>query len=404
MKVAIIDSGTDLQKLYNGERHSYEAVWIPVENFDYRSIQNCDLIIIPVGTDNTLLSQKKSALQTFVNSGGWIFCFDGLTEDIIENVQWKRTPRNYRNQSFSIGNNYYSSLLKNVSFEELACKDDVRGWWCEGELYGNNLTPLIIDECGRIVAAILPSDGKSGCVILTAAARLPIFSSEPTLAPNIFFSNLIEFCRHSLSKKINSISKHIYVHSGNWAHRSFLQSERFCNRFYGIHWASLTESSIQNAPSIWIPWESNVRALKKLWPLLQAAVNEGSILVVEDMREGWLPDFTWFPRSVDSTWWRHNRSLDLHVSQYIHNVLPAISIDSFFWHYHGVFDCPPEALPLLNSSDGKCILATYKPHEMSNGCMFISTLDATFEYGAGKIDKTANFIEGMLAYIATYYE
>ena len=38
MRVAIIDSGIDLEKLYRAERHGYEAVWIRVAEMTYSAI------------------------------------------------------------------------------------------------------------------------------------------------------------------------------------------------------------------------------------------------------------------------------------------------------------------------------------------------------------------------------
>jgi len=82
-------------------------------------------------------------------------------------------------------------------------------------------------------------------------------------------------------------------------------------------------------------------------------------------------------------------------------LFPWLSDQAFAWHYHGVFDCPESAIPLVTTSDGKAILA-YCPHPGgTKGGILASTLDATFEYGAGKIPQTATYIEGVLRFLST---
>jgi hypothetical protein len=396
VRVAIIDSGTDLQKLYRGECFDYEAAWIKVERITYSAIASCDLLIIPPGSDNTLLRVKQACLQEYLRRGGWIFCFDGLEDGLIDGLNWVHTTTNYRTQAFRVPDSDYSFLLDGVSLEDLACKNGVRGWWCEGELLGDAFVPLLLDDRGRVVAVLKPAHLGSGVLVATAAGRLPIYSEDPALAPNVFFSNLLAYCRAERRKPSEPVT-HLFVHSGNWAHRSFLNSDEFGSIFSGVHWSCLDRSLLAGASSIWIPWESNTGAMKRIWPLLDSAVNSGTGLVVEDLRGDWIPDVRWHPRPVDSSWWREGRSLDLLVEPVTETVFPSLSRRAFFWHYHGAFDCPADAIPLLRTSDGKTVLAVRWANPGRQGHVLVSTLDATFEFGVGKIEETKDYIHAVVS-------
>jgi hypothetical protein len=401
MKVAIIDSGIDLYKLYRSERHGYEAVWVQVEDLTYSAVASSDLVIIPAGTDNMLLWAKRECLRRFFDKGGWIFSFDGIFDGLFDGLKWSHTPTCYKTQEFRVCDTEYAHLLNGVPLDGLACKDGVKGWWSEGELIGERQIPLIIDNENRVIASLLPSSNGSGTLIATAAGRLPIFSSDECLASNIFFSNLLNFCeRATCARSELPRETHVYVHSGNWSHRSFLASEAFGKHFSGVHWSCIDEAMLASATSIWIPWESNTRALKERWPLLEEAVHEGAALVIEDLRDHWLPGVHWHSRPVDSSWWREKRKLDIILSPEVSAVLPNLSRQSLCWHYHGVFDGPFDGIPLLTTGEGKNVLSLARPNDTRRGLILHSTLDATFEYGVGKIKETAEYINGVLEYVS----
>jgi len=270
MRVAIIDSGIDLTKLYSSGRHEYDAVWVNVEDISYSSIDDCDVVIVPAGSDSSLLYPRRDCLASFIRRGGWLLCFDGPATGVFDELDWLHSRTNYKSQSFQVPPTEYSHILKGVSIEELECKEGVRGWWCEGELQSNRHVPLLIDEAGRVVASILPNQSGPGGIIATAVGRLPIFSQDPARASNLFFSNLLRFCEGGLTSETKPLHTHIYVHSGNWAHRSFLRSDRFGQQFEGIHWNCLDREMLHCAASIWIPWESNIRGIRQVWPSLMA--------------------------------------------------------------------------------------------------------------------------------------
>lgn len=396
LRVAIVDSGIDLQKLYGGERHGYEAVWVPIEEFSYSAIAGCHLLIIPAGSDETLLAARKDCVRRFLSQGGWVFCFDGMPEGVLDGLKWVHSKTDYKRQSFRIIESDFGFLFDGVSLDGLVSKDGVRGWWCEGELIAADMVSLLKDERNRVVVAIRPPGQGAGAVVATAAGRLPLFSTDPKSSPNVLFQNLLDFCGTSESLLGTRQRLHLYLDSGNWAHRSFLQSDAFGTRFTGMHWDCLDGTALDSVRSVWIPWESNVRALKRLWPLLDRAVSDGIALVVEDMRGDWLPGFRWEQRPVDSSWWREGRELDLVIRPEAEQLFPGLSAQAFQWHYHGVLECPESAIPLLTTRDGKTVLALCPPTNDLGGIKLVSTLDATFEYGVGKIRETATYIAGVL--------
>jgi hypothetical protein len=401
LKVAIVDSGIDLKKLYDATRHGYEAVWVSAEALSFAAISDCNLLIIPTGSDATLLAAKRDCLLNFRAKGGWIFCFDGVPTGILEGISWTHTPTDRKAQRFHVPDSTYAFLLDRVSLEGLAVKDGVRGWWCEGEIHSSASTTLLADESNRVIACLMPPQAGTGGIFATAAGRLPLFSPDPTLAPNVLFRNLLNYCGHSVESDTPRPKLHLYVHSGNWAQRSFVESDRFRDQFVPIHWSCVDNSILACARSVWIPWESNTRALRDLWPRLEVTVAAGATLIIEDLRNDWLPGYPWQQRPVDSSWWREGRPLDIQVKPEAFRLFPWLSDQAFAWHYHGVFDCPESAIPLVTTSDGKAILA-YCPHPGgTKGGILASTLDATFEYGAGKIPQTATYIEGVLRFLST---
>jgi hypothetical protein len=399
LRVAIIDCGIDLHKLYSGDRHGYEAVWVPVEDFSLTAVEHCDIVVIPAGSDNTLLGRSSDDFRKYLLHGGWIFSFDGLANGVLDDVQWLHTPTDYKRQQFSIPDSTYKQLLEAVDLEGLTTKDGVKGWWCEGELVGNRLTPIVLDEKGRIIIAVAEYEPKGGRLIATAAGRLPLFSSNESLAPNVLFKNLLisrAEQKHNIGKSL--LVSHVYIHSGNFAHRSFLLSNEFGDRFTGVHWSGFDEITASCAASIWIPWESNIRAVQDRWPILERAVANGSTLVIEDLRGNWLPGVTWYARPVDSSWWREKRVLDLTPQPFLLDVFCGVTEQVFFWHYHGAFDGPQSGKPLLTTSEGKLVLSLLKKPEWK-GQILLSTLDATFEFGVGKITETRNYIVAVLRFI-----
>jgi len=401
LKVAIVDSGIDLRKLYDATRHGYEAVWVSAEALSFAAISDCHLLIIPTGSDATLLAAKSDCLLNFRAQGGWIFCFDGVPPGILAGICWTHTPTDYKAQRFHVPDSEYAFLMDGVTLEGLAVKDGVRGWWCEGEINSPESTTLIADERKRVIACMMPPQAGAGGLIATAAGRLPLFSPASHLAPNVLFRNLLSYCARAVESNAQREKPHLYLHSGNWAQRSFVQSDRFRNHFTPVHWSCVDDSILAGACSVWIPWESNTRALRELLPRLEAAVAGGVSLVIEDLRNDWLPGYAWQQRPVDSSWWREGRSLDMQVTRQASRLFPWLSDQAYAWHYHGVFDCPESAIPLVTTSDGKAILAYCRHTSGATGGTFASTLDATFEYGAGKIPQTAAYIEGILRFLST---
>lgn len=399
LSVAIIDCGIDLQKLYNGERHGYNAVWVAVSDLSFESIVDCDIVIIPAGSDGTLLAAKSEHLRRYLRHGGWLFSFDGVADGVLDGVRWRHTPTNYKEQQFYVAKNDYSSLLESVELDGLLSKDGVKGWWCEGELVGDRLIPLIVDTEDRIIAGVVEYGFNGGRLVATAAARLPLFSNEPSLSPNVLFQNLLRSrTNHPNIAFERDAEKHLYLHAGNFAHRSFLASDEFGPDFTGIHWTCLDEEVACSMDSIWIPWESNAESLRRLWPMLEEAVSSGTTLVIEDLRGSWLPGVCWHARSVDSSWWREKRKLDLQIEPELTKLFPGASERTFFWHYHGVFDGTDSGTSLLKTSDGMNVLSLLEKPQWK-GRILVSTLDATFEYGVGKIKETRDYIRALLRFI-----
>jgi hypothetical protein len=99
---------------------------------------------------------------------------------------------------------------------------------------------------------------------------------------------------------------------------------------------------------------------------------------------------------VDSSWWREKRTLDLIAEPTTGRVFPNLPTRAFFWHYHGVFDGPADGISLLKTGDGKNVLAVCERTAHRRGRILISTLDATFEYGVGKIRETGDYIRAVL--------
>lgn len=399
LRVAIVDCGIDLHTLYNGERHGYHAVWVPVSDLTFDAVEDCDIVIIPAGSDSTLLTAKADHLRRYLNEGGWVFSFDGLGDGVFDGIHWRHTETDYKHQKFTVTNSDFHHLLNSVNLDGLETKDGVRGWWCEGELRGDELQPILVDQQSRTIVAAVVFKPNDGLLIVTAAARLPLFSSNTSLAANVFFKNLLDCRKSRLRSKRESVTqKHFYLHSGNFAQRSFMNSIEFGQRFTGVHWRDLTDSVLARVSSIWIPWESNVVALVQVHPMLEVAVANGATLVVEDLRGSWLPGVNWHARPVDSSWWRENRKLDLIAENRLFELFRDVPERAFSWHYHGVFDGPQSGLPLLKTSEGKLVLSLLQKPEWK-GQVLVSTLDATFEFGVGKIKETRDYIKAVLRFV-----
>lgn len=102
----------------------------------------------------------------------------------------RASPSVWSNRSRSQGCWASASSSTNTGRKEGGC-----GWWCEGELCGVGLVPLIVDGTGCVIAASAPRPEGAGMLLLTAAARLPLFSDQPELAANRLFANLLDWRR-----------------------------------------------------------------------------------------------------------------------------------------------------------------------------------------------------------------
>lgn len=165
-------------------------------------------------------------------------------------------------------------------------------------------------------------------------------------------------------------------------HHYILTESAYADAFDSIPVRALSKTDFADVRTLAIPHKTNQEILRSERERLEEYVRDGGTLVAfGDVFRQWLPGGTWHPVEFDYTWWARGETLELEVLEPDHPLFHGVSSDAYTWHYHGRFDPPPDATPLLAAPEG---VIMYE-RQLGMGELLVTTIDPIHHLGDGEI-------------------
>jgi hypothetical protein len=179
--------------------------------------------------------------------------------------------------------------------------------------------------------------------------------------------------QHIPGRRLYAARKIAGLFSGVYFQRGFYQDKEFSKYFASVPAEELAGIDLSQYHCLWIPRESDQRALVQHRDRLVSFLSQGGTLVsFDEVNQPWLDGLTWVHRGVDVN--------TLEVCP--HWILEDIGPQEVRWHAHGVFKLPPGGVPLVIDQQGDAVLyldeRTYAP-----GRVLAGTLDPDCHTGYG---------------------
>lgn len=172
------------------------------------------------------------------------------------------------------------------------------------------------------------------------------------------------------------------LNSGVPIHDYILTESTYADSFDSISVQSLSETDFADIETLIIPYKTNQEVLHSEQERLEEYLRAGgTVLAFGDVFRQWLPGGTWYPVEFDYTWWARGESLELEILEPEHSLFDDGSSDAYTWHYHGRFDPPADATPLLAAPEG---VIMYE-QQLDAGKVLATTIDPLHHLGDGEI-------------------
>lgn len=175
------------------------------------------------------------------------------------------------------------------------------------------------------------------------------------------------------------------VYSGVPIQRYVLAESEYADAFDTVSirdLASRTNDALDGVDTLTVPYKTNQEVLRARRDRLREYVEDGGTLVAfGDAFRQWLPGAEWLPVEFDFTWWARGETLELSVLAPEHPLFEGVSSGVYTWHYHGRFDPPEDATPLLAAPEG---IIMYE-RELGDGRILATTIDPLHHLGDGRI-------------------
>jgi hypothetical protein len=161
--------------------------------------------------------------------------------------------------------------------------------------------------------------------------------------------------------------------SGVHFQRGFYADAEFGPHFAVVPAEELGVLDLGHFAALWVPRESNQAALLRHRDAIEAyLLGGGALVTTEEINQPWLRHAHWEHRKVDP------RSLTVAT----HPLVQGLTVDHEWWHAHGAYAPPPDAVTLIQEADGGAVLyldeRSYAP-----GRVLAGTLDPDCHVGYG---------------------
>jgi hypothetical protein len=179
--------------------------------------------------------------------------------------------------------------------------------------------------------------------------------------------------QRSPERRLHATRKIAGLFSGVNFQRGFYEDKEFGKYFASVPAEELAGIDLTQYLCLWIPRESDQRALVQHRDRLVSFLSQGGTLVsFDEVNQPWLDGLAWVHRGVDVN--------TLGVCP--HWVLEGIGPQEVSWHAHGVFKLPPGGVPLIIDQQRDAVLYLDE-HTYAPGRILAGTLDPDCHTGYG---------------------
>ncbi len=188
------------------------------------------------------------------------------------------------------------------------------------------------------------------------------------------------------------------IHPGAAYHCETLEGSRYRSLFDKlIVPETLTENTLADVDTLFVPCRTNPERLRPSLPLLMSFLNRGGTLVAmgETFQDTWLPNVTFTPIETNYWWWLDPQAnLGTKVSMPDHPLMTGMTDADVTWHLHGWYDASSKYDILAVDGENRPIL--YVDRKNHNGRLVITSLDPCYHHGSHFMPATTRFLDKFL--------
>lgn len=197
------------------------------------------------------------------------------------------------------------------------------------------------------------------------------------------------------------------VDAGTYYHHEALRGPAFAkwiDRTIWIRDLSLADLSDVGALIV-TDYSSPEQLLRARTKLLDYLRDGGFVLAMgETHPDLWLDGVRWTARETNWWWWlERGATLGLATQAPGHALWRYLTLRDCEWHYHGFFDPPSGALPLIVLPDGGALLYEDRV-SFAPGRVLATTLDPFYHHGSHFMPTTSRFLSGFLPWLRSEIE
>lgn len=197
------------------------------------------------------------------------------------------------------------------------------------------------------------------------------------------------------------------IDAGTYYHHESLRGSSFAPWIDGTIWIrDLPRADLSGVGALIVTdYTSPAQLLAARAKLLDYLLSGGFLLAMGQTRPDlWLEGVRWTARETNWWWWlERGATLGLSTQAPEHALWKHITLKDCEWHYHGFFDLPPHAVPLLMLPDGGALLYEDRV-SFAPGRLLATTLDPFYHHGSHFMPATGRFLSGFLPWLRSELE
>lgn len=182
-------------------------------------------------------------------------------------------------------------------------------------------------------------------------------------------------------------------------HEYVVTDSAYADVFDPLPLRGLPDRGLDDVSTLVVPFKANQEVLHAERRRLDSFVRRGgTLLAFGDVYRQWLPGGRWHPVDFDFTWWARDETLELTALAPDHPLLSGVPTDAYTWHYHGRFEPPDDATPLLAAPEG--VIMYERTH--GDGTILATTIDPLHHLGDGRFTNpidTTSVVDRLVAWV-----
>lgn len=169
-----------------------------------------------------------------------------------------------------------------------------------------------------------------------------------------------------------------------------------------IYLPGFKENDLVDIDILIVTCSSHLELLIEHKQLFLNFLNKGKTLVVmgRNNPEKWLPNIEKYSIPFNYWWWlKKENEFDMEVTKEQHILLDYIKFEDMIWHYHGAYEIPKDAVPVLVHKTNKKAIYFEQENYLGGG-LIVTSLDPFFHHGSFFMPNTTKFAAGFLKYLS----